>query len=88
MAVFKGRLHDSIASYAISTKIDCGIDAIVLTLSESHGSELLEVRFELISKTMLLEVRFELISKTIWLTGHGIGVSGNPAFHFPVGRIA
>lgn len=75
MTVFKGRLHDSIASNAISTKIDCGIDAIVLTLSESHGSE-------------LLEVRFELISKTIWLTGHGIGVSGNPAFHFPVGRIA
>jgi len=74
MTTFKGRLHDSIANNAISTKIDCGINEIVLTLSESNGSE-------------LLEFKLELISKTIWLSGHGIGVSGNPVFHFPVSRI-
>lgn len=75
MTVFKGRLHDSVANNVLSTKIDCGINEIVLTLSQSNG-------------LALLEVRFELTSKTIWLSGHGIGVSGNPAFHFPVGRIA
>ena len=74
MAVFKGRLHDTVANNVISTKIDCGINEIVLTLSESDG-------------LALLEVKLELTSKIIWLSGYGIGVSGNPAFHFPVGRI-
>jgi len=74
MTTFIGRLHDSASTNVIATKLDCNLNSIDWTLTDSKGLG-------------MLDLKLELKNRIVWLTVQGLATTGNTILHCPISRM-